>query len=70
MLNKVLPNSIINSITIVFQAVIPKIYLQTVLERTDASPLIGIPLMTLGSGGSVESARAAKVSMIKLIQRS
>jgi len=58
------------SITREFQREIPKICLQTVAERIEAFCLNGLPLITDGSGGSVDRAKAAKVSMIKLIQRS
>lgn len=55
---------------IVFQAEIPKICLQTVPDRMAESFLNGVACNTEASGGSVESAMAAKVSMIKLIHKS
>lgn len=48
---------------------IPKIYLQMVGSRI-AWLWDGSPLMTVGSGGSVAKAKAAKVSIIKLIHKS
>jgi len=64
------PKIIMNNITHVFQKVIPRIYLQIVGVKIFVSDLNGSPLRTESSGGSVASANAAKVSMIKLIQRS
>lgn len=53
-----------------FQKEIPRICLQTVPERIEALLLKGFPCKTVASGGSVERAIAAKVSMIKLIHKS
>lgn len=55
---------------ITFQRDTPRICLQTVPERIAALLLNGFPCKTEASGGSVESAIAAKVSMIKLIHKS
>lgn len=55
---------------IMFQKEIPRIYLQTDAERIAAFPLNGCPAVAESTGGSVERAIAAKVSMTKLIQRS
>jgi len=64
------PKIIKMDITRVFQRETPNICLHTVAERTDAFCLNGLPLITDGRGGSVAKARAANVSMIKLIQSS
>jgi hypothetical protein len=52
----------------VFHNEIPIIYLQITLVRTYWS--LKDPLIIDGRGGSVESAKAANVSMIKLTQNS
>ena len=57
-------------ITIMFQNEIPRICLHTEAESTAAFPLNGRPEVTESTGGSVDKAIAAKVSMIKFIQRS
>jgi hypothetical protein len=64
------PKTIRIPITRVFQRETPIICLQTVAERSEAFFLNGLPLITDGSGGSVDRASAAKVSIIKLIQSS
>jgi len=56
--------------TMIFHTEIPRICLQTEAESTAAFPLNGLPSMTESTGGSVDKAIAAKVSMIALIQRS
>lgn len=48
----------------------PSTYRQIVGVRTALSCLKGSPFSTESSGGSVAKANAAKVSMIRLIQRS
>jgi len=58
------------TITMIFHTEIPRICLQTEAESTAAFPLNGLPSMTESTGGSVDKAIAAKVSIIALIQRS
>ena len=53
-----------------FQIEIPITYLHTNLVITGLFSLCGDPLIDESSGGSVERAIAAKVSMIRLIQSS
>jgi len=53
-----------------FQNEIPRIYLQTEAESTAALPLNGCPSVTESTGGSVDKAIAAKVSINKLIHKS
>jgi len=60
----------LNEIIITFHNEIPRICLQTEAERMAAFPLNGYPSVTESTGGSVDKAIAANVSMIKLIQRS
>ena len=64
------PKMISKTMTIVFQIETPTICLQITGVRSFASALNGGPWMTDGSGGSVERAKAANVSMIKLIHKS
>jgi len=52
-----------------FQKETPKIYLHTAAVKRDVLE-DGLVLRIFSSGGSVERAMAAKVSIIKLIQRS
>jgi len=61
------PKMITTAITKAFHRDIPKICLHTAPVRI--FPLPFCPWSTLGRGGSVERAMAAKVSIIKLIQR-
>jgi len=67
-LNTVAKN--IKSITRTFQIEIPITYLQTNGVMIGLFSLYGIPFVTESSGGSVERAIAAKVSMIKFTHRS
>lgn len=57
---------------VMFKIEIPIIYLQTQLLRIVAPPSLSSflpPLMTFLSGGSVARAKAANVSIIKLIHK-
>jgi hypothetical protein len=56
-------------ITVKFQSDIPKIYLQTCGLITTWFTY-GLPLAMFGSGGSVPRAKAARVSITRLSQRS
>lgn len=62
-----LPKKMIIVMMIMFKIEIPRICLQTWLLRIFIPPSFGLPLMMDLSGGSVARARAAKVSIIKLI---
>ena len=57
-------------ITKTFQMDIPRTCLEMTGVRTGLSSLNGSPARTESSGGSVARAKAAKVSMIRLIHRS
>lgn len=57
-------------IIITFHTEIPRICLQTEAESTAALPLKGNPSQTELTGGSVDKAIAANVSIIKLIHKS
>ena len=59
----------VHIITIKFHRLIPIIYLQISPLMSNVS-LNGGPSITLWSGGSVPRAKAANVSMTRLIQRS
>lgn len=66
----ILPKNITKTIMTTLKRDTPKICLQTVGERMATLSVYGGPSMTDLRGGSVARARAAKMSMIKLIHKS